>query len=195
MLVSGTCIGAGMLALPVSTAMAGFVLSIFALCLVWAFTCFTGLLVVEINLWLPKGTSFISMAHKTLGPFGQALTFFVFIFLLYSLLAAYITGGGALLLTVFKARASMMNNFLSYLTWILLVGFLIYLGTFVSDMVNRVLMVGVLLSFSLLGTFVTPHIQLKHLLFVGHYQYLFLHSLFCLPRLVSILLCLVYAII
>jgi len=117
------------------------------------------------------------MAHKTLGRFGQALTWFIFILLLYCLLAAYITGGGALVLAIFKARANTLHDFLSYLPWIFGVGILIYEGTFLSDRVNRILMLGVLISFSVLGACVTPHIHLHHLLFVGHFRYLF----FALP--------------
>ena len=50
-LVGGTCIGGGMLALPVSTSLVGFLPSLVVMTLAWIFMTCTGLLILEVNLW------------------------------------------------------------------------------------------------------------------------------------------------
>ena len=51
MLVTGCCIGAGMIGLPVMSAFTGFMPSIAAMLLCYLFTTLTGLLLVEATLW------------------------------------------------------------------------------------------------------------------------------------------------
>ncbi|GAH02366.1 unnamed protein product, partial [marine sediment metagenome] len=73
LLVAGTSIGAGMLALPVITATSGFFYSMLLLAVCWVFMVLTGLLVLEVNLNLGVSNSYISMAKATLGPWGNRL--------------------------------------------------------------------------------------------------------------------------
>ncbi|MGL5262987.1 MAG: aromatic amino acid transport family protein, partial [Candidatus Rhabdochlamydia sp.] len=54
-LISGTCIGGGMLALPVETSQMGFFPSLLAMAFTWIFMTVTGLLLVEANLWMQEG--------------------------------------------------------------------------------------------------------------------------------------------
>ena len=51
LLVSGTTIGAAMLALPVVTGLAGFIPTALLFILFWAFMLFTAFLILEVNLW------------------------------------------------------------------------------------------------------------------------------------------------
>src|SRR5579872_4575576 len=73
LLIAGTTIGVGMLALPVATGAAGFVPSVITYIVCWLFMLCTGLLLVEVCLWMPKDTSFISMADKIFGPTGRVI--------------------------------------------------------------------------------------------------------------------------
>ena len=84
MILVGTTVGAGMLALPLVGAASGFMPS----SLLMIFICFmamaTGLFVVEVNLALPDhACSFSSMAEQTLGRFGKIITWISYLFLLY----------------------------------------------------------------------------------------------------------------
>ena len=81
LLVGGTCIGAGMLGMPVVSAMAGFVPSVVMFICSWLFMLITGLLVLEVTLWFSKGVNIITMAGKTLGRAGQLLGWCLFLFL------------------------------------------------------------------------------------------------------------------
>ncbi|MGE3954644.1 MAG: amino acid permease [Parachlamydiales bacterium] len=96
LLVAGTCVGGGMLALPVITGPAGFIPSLFLMALACAFMAITGLLFVEANLWLGPGTHFTTMAAKLLGPVGKVVVILLYLFIGYLSLIAYTAGGGEL---------------------------------------------------------------------------------------------------
>ncbi|WP_328287250.1 aromatic amino acid transport family protein, partial [Legionella pneumophila] len=93
LLIVGTSIGGGMLALPVSTAEVGFTNSLFFLFFCWLVMTAGALLILEVNLRLPAGSNMISMAKSTLGLPGQVIAWITYLLLLYTLLAAYISGG------------------------------------------------------------------------------------------------------
>lgn len=93
LIVAGTSIGAGMLALPVVTGPAGFVPSIAVLVACWAFMTITGLLFAELSLWLKSDANILSMAKRTLGKPGLIATWVLYLFLFYSLTIAYMVGG------------------------------------------------------------------------------------------------------
>lgn len=94
LLVSGTTIGAGMLALPVSTGLAGFIPSIILLFVFWLYMTYTAFLMLEVNLWMGPHTNLISMAKNTLGTIGEGVSWLTYLFLLYSLTTAYVAGAG-----------------------------------------------------------------------------------------------------
>src|ERR1700744_3256100 len=86
-----------MLALPLSTAEVGFFNSIIYLVLCWLVMTTGALLILEVNLRLPIGSSMISMAKYTLGLPGQIIAWITYLLLFYTLLAAYISGGSDVL--------------------------------------------------------------------------------------------------
>ncbi len=85
MLISGTCIGAGMLALLPVTGLPGLLIT--ALC--WFFMLSTGLLLLEATLWIYDRVNIFNLARRFLGPVGKMITGGSFVFLYYSLLIAY----------------------------------------------------------------------------------------------------------
>ncbi len=84
LLVSGTTIGAGMLALPVTTGLAGFIPSLVVMTAVWLFMMLTALYLLEVNLRLPGEANLFSMMRKTLGKPGEAISWAAYLLLLYS---------------------------------------------------------------------------------------------------------------
>src|SRR3990167_7556773 len=96
LLIVGTTIGAGILALPVATAELGFWGSLVLLIGCWTVMTTCAFLFLEVNLWLPPNTNLISMAGATLGRGGQVIAWLAYLLLLYSILSAYIAGGGDL---------------------------------------------------------------------------------------------------
>jgi amino acid permease len=61
LLITGCCIGAGMIGLPVMSAMAGFIPSILAMLLCYFLATGTGLLILEAILWFDQRVNLISM--------------------------------------------------------------------------------------------------------------------------------------
>jgi tyrosine-specific transport protein len=147
LLIAGSCIGAGMLGLPILTGLCGFGPSLLLLLCGWLFMTATALLLVEVNGWFSKQVNLLSMTEHALGRFGKGICWLTYLFLFYALLVAYISGIGGLCSTFSNGAIS---AWLGSLLFVLLFGWIIYLGTRRVDLVNRFLMIGKIGSFVLL---------------------------------------------
>jgi len=103
LLIAGSCIGAGMLAIPIVTGMAGFLCSVILFFLAWVFMTSTALLLVETNGWFHKQISFLSVLDHTIGKPIKAVGWIAYLFLFYALLVAYISGIGTLFASFFQS--------------------------------------------------------------------------------------------
>lgn len=159
LLIVGTSIGGGMLALPVSTAEVGFTNSIFFLVFCWAVMTAGALLVLEVNLRLPAGSNMISMAKSTLGLPGQIIAWITYLFLLYTLLAAYISGGSDVFSSLLHNTSIDLPNWMTSIIFTLLFSLVVYKGIRSVDYVNRGLMFGKLGVYILLVAIISPHIS------------------------------------
>lgn len=160
LLIAGCCIGAGMLGLPVLSAMAGFFPSLLIFILCWLFMVTTGLLWLEVNLWFKEDVGIVTMAEKTLGLPGKGVSWFVFLFLFYSLIVAYIAASGSLVSDFLESNFSMLlPNWIGSLLFSVLFGILIYFGTGAVDWFNRLLMLGLVLSYFALVLAGAKHVK------------------------------------
>ncbi|MCB1068518.1 MAG: tyrosine transporter [Simkania sp.] len=162
LLVAGTTIGAGMLALPVMTSFVGFVpsLLIFAVC--WLVMLATAFFFLDVNFAIEGEVNLISMAHKTLGTWGKALSWIVYLLLLYSLTAAYIAAGAPLFQMAITALTGYeIPLWVAHFALPIIFGGFVYLGTLGVDVVNRFLMLGLCISYLLLIGFLPEHIHGK----------------------------------
>lgn len=165
LLVAGCCIGAGMLGLPVLSAKAGFIPSSATFFLCWVFMLATGLLLLEVNLRYGKDISIITMAEKTLGFYGKAVSWFVYLFLFYSLMVAYVAASGSLVTDFFEQVTGKVVHFsIGSFLFCLLFGYLIYLGTKAVDWFNRLLMIGLILAYALLIMVGAKSVKLSNLI-------------------------------
>src|SRR3990167_6039349 len=142
LLVVGTTIGAGMLALPIATAQLGFWASVALLIGCWGVMTVCAFLFLEVNLWLPPNTNLISMAGVTLGRWGQVISWLAYLLLLYSILSAYIAGGGDLFHYLLKTSGIDMPLSVASIIFTAVFGAVVYLGMRAVDYVNRGLMFG-----------------------------------------------------
>ncbi len=148
LLVGGSCIGAGMLALPVLTGMSGFFPSLLMFMCAWGFMRVTGLLLVEVNGWFKYGVNMTSMAEHILGKIGKILCGTIYLFLFYSLLVAYISGSGGLGSTYFGVLFSKhIPAWAGSLMFAALCGLVVFFGTKTVDHWNRVLMFGKIFAY------------------------------------------------
>lgn len=96
LLVAGTSIGGGVLALPVLTASAGFLPSVVLYVACWLLMAGTGLLFLEVSQWMRGEANILSMASYTLGSPGRWVAWVVYLFLFYCLTIAYMVGCGGI---------------------------------------------------------------------------------------------------
>ena len=147
LLVAGTAIGAGMLALPVLTAAGGFLPSVVIYILCWLFMASTGLLLMEVFLWSKEEVNIVSMAGMTLGFFGKVFAWVLYLFFFYTLTVAYISGGGGLVSDVFEAAGHSIPKWIYPIIFILIFAPFVVIGPKVVDRTNTLLMVGLIVSF------------------------------------------------
>lgn len=158
LLVVGTTIGAGMLALPVATAQLGFWGSIVLLLGSWAIMTACAFLFLEVNLWLPPNSNLISMAGATLGKSGQLVAWVFYTILLYSILCAYIAGGGDLFHYILTNLGIHVSAGIASILFTALFGIIVYFGIRMVDYANRGLMFGKLGALVLLILLIMPYV-------------------------------------
>lgn len=144
LLVAGTAIGAGMLALPVVTAQGGWwpAISMYLLC--WVYSMMTGLLLLEACFWGPPEANIITLASHLLGKKGKIASWLLYLFLFYCLTIAYVAGGGGF---VVSASQGALPSYGGILLFVAVFSPVIYLGTRAVDRLNFVLMIGLVASF------------------------------------------------
>ena len=163
LLMVGCTIGAGILGLPIATAELGFVGSLVLLIGGWLVITFCAFLVLEVNLRLPAGTNFISMAGATLGRWGQSVIWVIYLVLLYSFISAYIAGGGDLFHYLLQVIGFSISPGAGVILFTLLFGLIVYLGVHCIDYANRVLMCVKMGVFILLLLSIFPFISSDNL--------------------------------
>jgi len=159
LLIVGTSIGGGMLALPVSTAEAGISASIIFMIICWLIMTAGAFLILEVNLRLPAGSNMVSMAKSTLGLPGQVIAWLSYLVLLYSLLSAYISGGSDVFNGLLQQAHIDLPSWLTALIFTALFSLVVYNGIRTVDYVNRGLMFGKLGVYLLLIITISPHIH------------------------------------
>ncbi|TVU47704.1 hypothetical protein EJB05_07311 [Eragrostis curvula] len=157
-LIVGTSIGSGILAVPQSTAPAGFVPSAACMVTCWAFLVAEALLLVEINVYLRRRKnkddggggdleviSVKSMAEETLGAWGGNVATVTYLFLSYTSMVAYASKSGEVLSRLIDVPEPVSGGaFTAALALLIAAG-----GTGVTDRVNQLVtfvMIGLLLT-------------------------------------------------
>lgn len=166
LLITGCCIGAGMIGLPVVSAAAGFIPSTVAMILCYFFATTTGLLLVEAVFWFDHKVHLISMAEFALGKAGKWIAWTFFLFLFYCLFVAYIDGGGRLFTDLLSSLlGSSLPREVGVFLCVFIVGAVVYVGTQAVSYVSRLFLLGLAISYGALVTLGVPHIEGKQLLF------------------------------
>ncbi|MCH9611020.1 MAG: Tyrosine-specific transport protein [Chlamydiales bacterium] len=173
LLLAGSCIGAGMLALPIVTGLGGFGPSMALFFFAWLFMTTTGFLLMEVNLTLGHNLSLVSLAEKSLGPIGRILTWLLFLFLFYSLGIAYIAASGSILQSItLDLTGIYLAAWVYSLFFTLIFGAVLMVGVLQVDYLNRLLMVGLVVSYLILIFLGAQHVDLE-LLARSHWRYAF----------------------
>ena len=151
LLIAGSCIGAGMLGLPIVTGMCGFFPSLGMFFLAWIFMTATALLLVEANGWFKTQVNLLTMTNHALGKWGKGICWLTYLFLFYALLVAYISGIGSLCSSFFERNLQLaFPAWVGSTIFVILFGSIVCFGTRKVDLCNRGLMVGKIGFFVLL---------------------------------------------
>ena len=160
LLVAGTTIGAGMLALPVVSGFVGFIPSLVTFLISWLVMLTTGFFLLDTNLAVKGESNFISMVHSTLGTWGRNVSWVLYLVLLYVLTAAYIAASAPLFSAVMLYLTGHLFPFwISCILLSIIFGGFVYLGIWSVDIVNRFLMLGLGVSYLLLIIFLPSYVE------------------------------------
>lgn len=152
-LVAGTCIGGGMLALPLATGVTGFLPSIAIMIVCWLAMTATALLLVEVSLWMEEGAHIITMTSRLLGVPGKLISWFLYLFICYASLVGYTAGGGLqIAASIHLFTGWEVSKEIGSVIFLAFFGSMIYLGTQLVGRINAIFFVAMVLAyFTLVG--------------------------------------------
>ncbi|WP_028767729.1 aromatic amino acid transport family protein [Shewanella fidelis] len=178
LIIAGTTIGAGMLALPLAASGLGFGMASLVMLLIWSLMTYTALLMIEVHQHAPVDATLHTLANKLLGRKGQVVASFSMMFLFYALCSAYIAGGG-------EQIHSKLTNWFDWqlpiqagaIIFTLLIGTVVAIGTRSVDMINRSLFTLKLIALVVMLFLLLPHVSVENLVALPVHQGLVLASL------------------
>lgn len=152
LLIAGSTVGAGIIAMPVKTAQAGFIPTIFTLSGAWLFMILTSLLLVEASLWYGPDVNLLSMAQNTLGITGRTVCMCLYLFIYAATLTAYLSEGSSMCLPLVSGISAKMGfgavpKWLGTSAFAAVSGIALYSGPKRIDLLNRACVVAALYSF------------------------------------------------
>ena len=175
LIIVGTSIGAGMLALPIVSSQVGFPTAAVILILTWALMLTTGLLVLETCLVFDlRRNNFSTMAKETLGRPAQWLAALAVMLLLYSLTGAYISGSSSLIHASLSQFGGIhFPHWVDALVFTLVFGSVVLWSTSLVDLLNRLLISVKGIALVIVLTLLMPHVNLAYLATKpGHIHYI-----------------------
>lgn len=168
-IILGTCIAAGLLGLPIITANNHYLISVMMVLSAWCLMTLGAWCLMKVTLWSPKNSNFISMSEATLNKPGKYLTWIVYLFLLYSLICAYLAATGDVIQSLLNAVHIPITRTWATLLSTVSIGVIIYHGIRSVDLCNRVLMSVKLIICITLIALVAPHAHLQSLVTEGDF--------------------------
>ncbi|CCN49777.1 Tyrosine-specific transport protein [Vibrio nigripulchritudo MADA3029] len=178
LIIAGTTIGAGMLALPLASAGIGFITSLMIMLGIWLLMVYTALLMLEVHQHADADATLHTLAQQFLGKKGKWVATFAMLFLFYALCAAYIAGGGE----QFHQRLSSLMDIeisptVSTVIFTALVAGAVTLGTSSVDKINRVLFTIKILAMGITLYVLAPGINSGYLVNIPVQQALIISAL------------------
>lgn len=166
LMIAGTTIGAGMLAMPLTSAGIGFGATVLLLFGLWLLLTYTGLLFMEVYQTAKRpDVGVASLAEQYFGMPGRVLTTGSLLVLLYALLAAYITGGGSLLSGLMPEFSDANVKLkVSIVLFTVILGIFVIVGIKGVDGLTRLLFIGKIAAFLFVLAMMFPNVQMKNLM-------------------------------
>ena len=177
-IVAGTALGAGMLAMPLATAGVGFSTTMLLLFGLWCIMSYTALLLVEAYQYNESSMGLSSLSYKYLGASGRWITSLAMPFLMYSLIAAYLAGGGEIINESLNSMLDLhLPNYVGVLLFAVVGGTVVCFGTHSVDLINRCLFLTKIFFLAAMLILLLPHVQRVNLLSMPVKQALLLSAI------------------
>ncbi|MFD0699241.1 aromatic amino acid transport family protein [Myroides pelagicus] len=167
LIVAGTTIGAGMLAMPIISANVGFTFMTFILFCIWFAMYYTSILLVDVYKYNSPSDGLNTLTFKYLGNTGAIVTAISMLTLMYALVSAYITGGGDILRTNLEQWLGKdISAELSAVLFALLFGGIIAFGTKIVDLGTKVVFSIKLIFLCIVIGLLLPKIETQYLAYM-----------------------------
>ncbi len=167
-----------MLAMPLATAGIGFTSAMLLLFGLWIIMGYTALLLVEAYQHNDATMGLSSIAYKYLGRSGRLLTSLAMPFLMYSLIAAYLAGGGEIIRESLNSLLGLqLPSYVGVLSFAVIGGGVVCFGTHSVDLINRCLFATKIFFLATMLILLLPHVQQVNLLSMPVKQALLLSAI------------------
>lgn len=138
LIIAGSSIGGGMLAMPITSAGVGFFATCALLFIIWFTMCYTALLMVDVYEFNDQKDGFDTLTKKYAGFLVNRIAGLSLMFLIYGLTAAYMSGGGSILKSNLDLLLDInMDSRLAILIFSILFSGIVILGTRSVDLLTR----------------------------------------------------------
>ncbi|TCP94780.1 tyrosine-specific transport protein [Cricetibacter osteomyelitidis] len=175
LIVAGTTIGAGMLAMPLTSAEMGFGFTLALLIILWLLLSYSALLFVEVYQTSAKDAGIATLAEQYFGPVGRILATLSLVIFMYAILSAYVTGGGSLLAGILPFLGESAVP-ISITLFTVVLGMFIIIGTGSVDIVTRLLFLFKLVAFGLVLVMMLPKVSVENLMAMPLHHFLIISA-------------------
>ncbi|WP_305818723.1 amino acid permease [Photobacterium leiognathi] len=162
LIIAGTALGAGMLAIPMVLAQFGLLSGTILMLVIWSGTTYSALLLLEASIKVRGGLGMNTIAKQSLGKGGQLITNGLLYALLICLLMAYIIGAGDLVHKMVLNLGLDISLVQSQILFAVIAGGIVAAGTGVIDKLNRVLFLLMLAVLVITLFALVPNMSLAH---------------------------------
>lgn len=144
-LIVGTCLGSGMIALPMVLAKLGLLPSLVLMIAIWYVMYYTSLINLELNLQANQGLALGELGKKFSGRIAEIIGISSLKLLSYALLAVFIYGGSSMVKELLESKLAVSSSLESIATYFAVISAAILLLPIKwIDYVNRVLTISLL---------------------------------------------------
>ncbi len=163
-LIIGTAVGAGPLALPISTAPLGFKGALVALAVTWGFMTYAAFNMIKARLCFIEDVDLATMTTSLLGKGINAVVELCYLALLFALVSLYITVGSAWVIHLLSTYANItISSTLAQISFTTVIAALIYSGMGNLVNVNQLITILKLFFLSMMIVLSFPEIKAVNL--------------------------------
>ncbi|MDC5705829.1 tyrosine transporter [Vibrio europaeus] len=169
LILGGTALGAGMLAIPMVLAQFGFITSSILMLIIFVGTTYASLLLTEACSKTKQSNSMSSVAEYTLGKSGKRFINALFYLLLVCMSIAYLLGIGDIIHKLFDDQEIYVSASTSYTLFSLIMGLVVASGAAYIDRLNRGLFILMVVMLFLVITTLLGNVSFDYLVETSQY--------------------------